>query len=443
MKYILFCFIVLLGLLACQDDDNGNFGLMLSRENFHFRALPGGAMMYYTLPADDEVFGIQVRYKDAQGIDVVKQGGYAGDSLLINGFNEARQGVTARISLVDRHDNESESIDVTFDTKESSSYAVFNEMKVESYWSGFQVKYGKSEESSGMINVYYLGKNPYTQLLDTLLLKSTPISKNGDTLEFIPQQMNEVNTVIVRTEDYRGYRVKQQVWEKIEAYAIKRMPLTENDYIDPNGITVKNEQEKIGPKYLFDGDTKGLQRYKAGNRIDLYTFLAGPGAPNKPFIFDLGEGGQFPAKIMIYGTLNTNLQWPNEFLTESSVYDIFQQDLSEKLPCEVTVYAGNDKDGDNWKEIGHFSQDRLSSNKERWSARCAGVDTKYESLQEIEAADPAYIELLFPCEINMEKYRYVKLVVNDLFGFYLYPEYTNKNPNKYLSIQEVEIYVKD
>ena len=54
-------------------------------------------------------------------------------------------------------------------------------------------------------------------------------------------------------------------------------------------VQSENEKEKIGAKYLFDGDTKGEQRLKAGKIPELYSFLGGPMIQNKSLIFDLEQ----------------------------------------------------------------------------------------------------------------------------------------------------------
>lgn len=42
----------------------------------------------------------------------------------------------------------------------------------------------------------------------------------------------------------------------------------------------------------------------------------------------------------------------------------------DKLPCNVILYGSNDKNGDNWVELGSFSQDSETLTKNRWSERC-------------------------------------------------------------------------
>ena len=63
----------------------------------------------------------------------------------------------ARVSLVDRNNNESKAIDVVFDTEESAACSFFNGAEVLPYWNGFQVKYGASRQTSGNGSCYVLG----------------------------------------------------------------------------------------------------------------------------------------------------------------------------------------------------------------------------------------------------------------------------------------------
>lgn len=55
-------------------------------ENISFKPIAGGAIMHYKLPDDDEVFSLKVRYTDAEGNEVLREGSYACDSILIAGI---------------------------------------------------------------------------------------------------------------------------------------------------------------------------------------------------------------------------------------------------------------------------------------------------------------------------------------------------------------------
>ncbi|WP_279090328.1 DUF4959 domain-containing protein [Butyricimonas virosa] len=445
MKFTLFLFILLLALFACQDDDKV-FDIEVPNDFVRAEAVPGGAMVYYNLPAKSDVFAINFRYKDCRGNDVLKVGDYGSDSLLLDGFNEHQTGVPVFVSLVNRQNLESDPFHLMIDTKDSAPYSFFDKADVSSSWGGFQLIYDTPEQVSGMVHIFYLGTNPHTQQIDTILMKSSPIVKGGDTLLFALQQDRAVNTVVVRTEDHRGFRVKQQIWEDVEAYFSEKLDTSNLKFIDVHNLSVENDEDKSGIKYLFDGDTKGEQRLKSGKGELVHTFLAGPGATGKPFIIDMKKE-RVPAKIRFYNILNNNmlrvkgLQYQTG-LPQSPLGGIWLSHYEDKIPCEVTVYGGHSDDPKGeWTKIGSFSEDRTTSQNERWAARCTSVSYSYETLTALQEADPAYIEIIFPA--FPITYRYIKFVVEEVF---LQPYYNQNpvdyNPSKYVTIHELEVYTK-
>ncbi|WP_294140146.1 DUF4959 domain-containing protein [uncultured Sanguibacteroides sp.] len=438
MKHILFLLAILLTVFACKEDSPIAFDVTMPKEDIRFKTLPGGAMMYYRLPPDPEIFAINIRYVDCRGYEVLKVGGYGSDSLLIDGFNEARQKVSARVSLVNNRNEESVPFEVTFDTKDSAPYAFFETAEVSSYWGGFEVIYDAPERVSGMAHVFYVGTNPLTQQEDTLLLKSFPINKGGDTLRFQLQQDRAMNTVVIRTEDYRGYRVKQKVWKEVESFYSEKWNLSEENFFAGN-LSVENEEAKTGVKYLFDGDTKGKQRLKVRREAEVYTYLAGPNAQGMPFIIDLKEE-KIPASIRMYGMLNLGIYFARG--GGEPLGTVWNSVYTNKLPCEVTVYAGNEKEGNpgSWTKIGYFYQHPETEEGDRWSWPCSNrnFEGRMETLEMLAVVDSAYIEVLFSA--NPTRYRYIKLIVNDTFEYY-YPG-VDENNDKYVSIQELEVYVK-
>lgn len=455
MKYV--CLSILLLMVgswwACSDDDMA-FDVMASNESIRFRAVPGGAMMYYDLPDDRDVFAVLCRYKDCRGQDVLKRAGYGGDSLVLDGFNEAMRGVPVAISLVNRRNEESEAIEMTFDTEASAPYAFFDSAQVVSSWDGFQLMYTAPETVSGMYHVFYIGTNPLTQELDTILVQSMPIQKGGDTVLFAPKQENPVNTVVVRTEDHRGFRVKQGVWPDIEVYHPKKLTADELEFMDVRNLNVRSEQDKLDIPYLFDGDVKGSQRLKGGNGLELYAFLAGPWAVNAPFIIDL-KGDEIPAKVRIYAQLGNQLSYPTYNIyagLRGETGEIWLGRYNTKIPCDVSIYGGNsaDPDAGDWVELGHFEQEPdvvnsyMTTNQpaleeDCWATRCI-YNTFYNyEIATIDDAEPAYLEIIFPAQ--PVTYKYLKLVVNDLFDNYT--GMGDMNYSQYFTMQELEVYVKE
>lgn len=448
IQRVLGLLIILFGLMACSDDEPG-FGLSLESGNIRgLKPVPGGAMLYYSLPENEDVFSINVRYTDSFGIPTLKSGGYGSDSLLLDGFNEPRTGVRAQVTLVNRQSEESAPIDITFDTEASAAYAFFDQVEVQPYWDGFQVVYKAPDVVAGMVHVFYEGTNPMTQQPDTIFVQSFPIIKGGDTLLFSLQQEREMNTVILRTQDARGLRVGQKVWKDVESYVVQQLNYNngEFDFIDVNNKSVKNDGAKTDVKYLFDGDTKGTQRMAGRVYYELYTFLAGPGAFGAPFIVDLKEE-KIPASLRIYGILNSSLSFPSTpyFPTgePKPLAGVWESRYYNKLPCEVVVYGGNSMDGE-WIQLAEFSETPTAV--ERWSAACDAnlAEQRLTSLEELEAADPCYMEISFPA--TPQRYRYLKIVINDTFVPVLSDGYINtagdQNPNEYVTMHELEVYVK-
>lgn len=341
---------------------------------------------------------------------------------------------------------------MTFNTEASAPYAFFDSLRVVSSWDGFQLMYTAPEVVSGMYHVFYIGTNPMTQLPDTILVESAPIVKGGDTVLFALQQDRPMNTVVVRTEDHRGFRVKQGVWQDVETYYTAKVDSSELKFIDVRGLNVRSEKDKLDIKYLFDGDVKGQQRMQGGVGTELYSFLAGPWAVGAPFIVDLKKD-VVPAKVRIYAQLENSLIYPryNQATGEltGETGNIWLNRYDTKIPCDVTVYGGNsvDPNSEDWVELGHFEQDpgiaytyfhssQDAPEEDCWAIRCIDYDA-YDITGLLEA-EPAYMEIIFPA--HPTRYRYLKLVVNDLFDNYTGTG--DMNNARYVTMEELEIYVK-
>lgn len=408
---------------ACQDDDATFETDVL--QSVSFEPMAGGAIMRYKLPADHDVFTLKVRYTDAEGNRILRVGSYACDTLTIIGFNEARQGVEAEVTLCNRQNVESKPAVLTFDTYDSAPVAFFKTAKIEPYWNGFSLIYEGSKYATGFAHVLFAGKDPMTQEPDTLFLETIQIKEGGDTIHFSLANPNPVNTVVIRTEDYRGYMVKQQVWKDVESYNIMLLkPEAFTFYTENPRLIIEDESVKLGKSYLFDGDTKGEQAFDMGQgKNDLFcTFLAGPNAVGEPFIVDFKEG-EMPAYIRIYGMLNViNVDYFNQYWRMAT--------YARRLPRAVTVYVSDDKSS--WLKRGSF-EDPVDDPFNAWVKRCPGLnaDTKLFKKEQIQLADPAYITVNFP--VSNKLWNYMKIVIDKVFD----------DDGNYVTFNELEIFVKE
>lgn len=457
---ILFLFVIFSGLWACQDDKDVFDVPVEFRKDLSFRPIPGGSVMKYYLPKGNEVFGLRVRYNDARGIEIIKEGTYLSDSLQLIGFNEARQNVPALLTFFDNNMVESAPIEIAFDTEDSAPVAFFDNLTVTPFWGGFSVSYRSPETVDGMAHIFYIGTNPLTHQPDSILMLSTPIVEGGDTLNFQLQQKQETTTVVVRTEDYRGYRVKQEIFADLPCLYMDT--LTPADFtFDFTGEIVTNDEFQFGEEYLFDEDVKGTsyrQNLLNGDRYKHSTFLAGPNAFGERFIIDLKQE-RIPASVRLYAYLNYNTSWlfPGasggvgvvlpEFLCE-----LWDGSYRSKLPSQIKLY-GTNKDPytvdlsscallyslDNDRTINGFLESWAQNTDDYFTN--SPINYRTATDEQLNAATPVYLEML--CNYSESTYRYLIFVVENTFqgGDWMGGEY-EANGLEYVTFNELEVYVK-
>lgn len=441
--------LILLGLLYSCEKESNIFEISMQPQEVSFKAIEGGAEMQYAIPNDPKVFAIHVRYKNWMGEDVLKVGSYGSNKIILDGFNKAEENIPVTITLADNHNIESVPIELSFSTLDSAPYAFFDKAKVEPYWGGFQLTYEVPDRVSGMVHVFYLGTNPLTNSSDTILVKSFPLVNKEETVVFPLKQLRDKNTVVVRTEDFKGYRVREQVWKDVESYSKVKYDSEKLSLIDVKKLSVEDDKvDMVGAKYLFDGELKGEQRMKlaygkGGDVAEVFTFIAGPKAVGEPFIIELNEA-KVPASIRIYGILRMpKFGFTNaESKIQSYLKSVWNASYDDKLPCKVTVYAGNNKDGNDeeWVEFGSFEQNRFANILDRWTRKTAHQIVIIDNITQLKAEDPAYMEVSLKAQST--EYRYLKVVVDDVFGSQFGIGKDNKNNSKYVTMHELEVYVK-
>lgn len=453
MKYILFIPLFLLGFWACSNDESSIVHIDLDpSQAFSFKAIPGGSVMYYTLPADPEIVGLQICYNDIFGNKVIRTGSSSCDSLELVGFNEKQEKVEAQVTFCFYDDRISQPFDVTFSTEDSGPITFIKSVNVLPNWGGFTVSFNNPNETKGMAHVFYLGTDPVSNLSDTILVNSFLLEQtDGEkSLSFHMKQDIKDPTIVVRVEDFRGYMVNERVWENVQSLVYGKLDVQNFNFLCDRSIEHKGD--KLGVEYLFDGDTKGVIHFVEGNKKKCCTFLTGPysaGENAVPMFLDLKQN-RIIASIRLYSYLkNQNSpSWYNT--TDATGMNIVQSNLSNELPCEVTIYglkaiSQNPTTFDeinaqeDWVKLGTYKENKLTPQKNRWCKSCEIYPTLTQA--QVEAADPEYMEIIVPATGQEEGYRYVKIVINEVYAF----DWTGgnilyHNPYKYVSFHELEIY---
>lgn len=461
MKKMIYFLLLLVTLVSCKDEEN-SFQPAIGSEAFSFKATAGGAIMHYTLPADNDIMGLNIRYKDFKGNEILRSASSLSDSLTLVGFNEARQNIPAEVRLVKRNGEESSPISVSFNTLDSAPYAFIDNVKVLSGWNGFSVQTNNATNANGIAHVYYLGIDPLSGKEDTVLLSSINITAGKDTLTFNLKQEKDLNTIVIRTEDYRGYMVREKVWNNIASYNTAKLdPSKFNFYCDKS---VESEGECLGEKYLFDGDLKGesyfddknnFKRDDLANRYHMY--LAGPQAFGEPMYIDMHEN-KITAQVRMYCMLFINRGLGSSYGTYNTHFRLFSgMYYEDKLPCNVDVYAAKDDHGNannweqkKWEKVASFKQDPDIDQTQRWCQKTYSYDfykNEISSKADAEKADSVFLPLNLICEGQEDGYRYLKIVVNNTYnltGQDLSYSWSGNTFNiaKYFTMQELEVWTK-
>lgn len=463
MRNILLILLLICGFVACKDDDEIGFDVPVEFRKISFDAVPGGAVMRYKLPDNLDIFGVRVRYLNAYGRQLKKDGTYLSDTLLLNGFNEAQTDVPVQLTFLNSNLEESKSVEMTFNTRAAATVALFDDLTVNPFWGGFNVTYTAPETVEGTIHVFYIGTNPTTHQLDSILMGSFPIVEGGDTLNFeIKQALDELN-VVVRTDDYEGNRVKLNVYENIPALAMETLAANDFDFSFMGEIQ-EAEKYGFGVKYLFDGKKKGdgfRKNFMSGVRRKYDTFMAGPEAFGKRFIFDL-RTPRIPAALYAYAFLNfetsyplvPTIVWPGDDV-DMYISEVWSGSYPSRLPCIARVYGTNEDP----RTVNLASCDILYTLNDspyfanwrdyswcRDSDDDYGKGKSYKSVSDAEfnAASPIILRML--CNYTGKTFRYLILVVEDTYlsnrWGNQYPLGYEENAKEFITFDEIEVLVK-
>lgn len=418
--YILLFAVALL--VSCGSDDEERFAVT-PEGGVSFTPTPGGALMTYKLPNNSDINKIRVRYNDVNGKEVVLLGSYLSHEVELVGFNEARNNVPVYISYVDKNGHISDEYETSLSTGDSGPYAFFKTAEVKSAWNGFELSYDLPDPGmKGFAHVFYVGVNPNTGESDTLFVNTITLGQGKGSQFYTVQQQNEETTVVVKTEDFRGYFVKEQVWKNVKSYPTKQ--LTSDNLTISCDKSYEDDTYKLGLQYLTDGDVKGFQGRKGGSN-EYYTFVMGPYAFGEGILVDMGVA-QIPSSVKLYAQMNVKYYGK----------PIWNYNYSDTLPCDVDVFASNDQQ--NWEKIGHYSEPKDGSGAGWYRKGGAVTALDRLTIEQMEQADPVSLDVVFG--ISDKAYRYLKVVPNQTFDENVVSSF--KNLQQFVSLQELEVYVK-
>lgn len=431
MKYIGMLACLFWVLAACKDDDVF-FDASVPAESLRFEAIGGGAVMHYTLPDDTDICAICARYVNERGEDVTILGTPFVDSIVLTGFNAPRMNVPVSITVTDNNNIESVPVERTFNTLASAPYAFIDSVMVSSSWGGFNIESSFTGTASGRVDVYRVGKNPFTKEIDTLYIRNFAI-QSGDVRNFFSVDGDEEETTIVlRTEDGNGNFVRSAVFAGLQKYNMEQYPRENMVLSDPGNSSYEFDGEPspannyttgFGIKYLNDGDKTGVSVVASNNDENYFTYMTVED-PIEPYVqVELSEPHVI-AVVRLYTKIR-NLAF----------FDYFNGYDFDYLPCHIKVVASNDPSlpMEEWDVLAELEQPR-GIRDGSWGDHPSVSITEPSGYDNI---DPVYAELA--CDMVETEYRYLRVITLDHFqtSTSIYGNVGNR-----ISYHELEVYVQ-
>lgn len=440
MKKIFLFVLTSIIILSCSKDEEIIFDADPSEVKITFEPANGQTVLHYELPAKSDIFGIQVKYTASRGKEMTKKGSYMSNTIVLDGFIESEDNVDVEISLYDKFDNLSKSISKNFSVLASSNLLVFDNLKVEPYWSGFKVSYTGADDARGFMHIGFEGINPKTKEFDTLLVNTLPV-KGEHTYYYnslTDPNMEDVN-VVVWSQNFQNEQIKLQSFNDVEIYKTRLIGSTEVDFA---GSSIENEL--FGYRFLFDGDKVGYKAFMVGERTNRFCFISEKNViddNNKNvWTFDLKEPQQI-AIVKLYSFLNTFRDYQGYNKDKTPPY---RADLEYCLPAHFEIYGTNDPNSTmgQWNKLGEYEESQYLDIWDRWTWRGIDPDDRYtlESLDKFKEDLGNFVSV--NCETDCEKYRYIKLRVPKTHHRFKYGVKELQPNTGELYMEEFEIYVK-
>ena len=146
--------LVLAGFLIGSCDSSDIKKILTLQENSQLQSVTptsGGGIIYYNLPADNDILFVRADYKNAQGDEVYRVSSKQNDSIEISGLIDTSP-VTVNLSVYDTSQNQSEVVSVDFSPNRSFIFDVLESLKTPDL-GGVRVNWTNDEEKTVFIYV--------------------------------------------------------------------------------------------------------------------------------------------------------------------------------------------------------------------------------------------------------------------------------------------------
>lgn len=353
----------------------------------------GGAKFTYTLPNDDDRLFVKASYVNTLGEPLFKVSSFYQNELEIDGYNDTDTH-TATLVVVDRSNNESEAVEVSFTPLESNIHMVLQSTNIEPTFGGVIVSWDNPQEQTIFS---YLS---YTDGLGNEIVEYLSSNKASDqvTIRGIDTLATEF---FVQVEDFYGN--KTDVVSKGEVKPFFEEQIRTDDWSVLRSMSANGTIWEATTESLFDGivDVIELGGTVADGGNDSYALFErdnNGGALTYPLdvVIDTNTDSVTVGRITVWQRAFT-------YIGEGNVpNDTYFYYNSENIKG-YEVWTSTDKN--NWTLIGGLSLDDPSDDE---------GNIPEEAI--LEAIAGHSIEF----EVPETVYRYVKFSITENFGSEIY-----------------------
>ena len=156
----------------------------------------GGGIIYYNLPADNDILFVRADYINAQGDEVYRVSSKQNDSIEISGLIDSSP-VTVNLSVYDTSQNQSEVVSVDFSPNRSFIFDVLESLEITPDLGGVRVNWTNDEEKTVFIYVYITASSGEEEIR---ILSSS--NQNG--ARFVRGLPAEEQNFRIKVEDFDG-----------------------------------------------------------------------------------------------------------------------------------------------------------------------------------------------------------------------------------------------
>ncbi|MDD4969308.1 MAG: DUF4959 domain-containing protein [Paludibacter sp.] len=199
---LFFAFILIQSFLpGCKEEDPKDTTPPGVVTNVKYTATPGGAILTFKAPNDNDLLFVKASYTNSLGREVFKVTSIYSDSIEIDGFNEETP-KQVKLYAVDKNNNQSEPVVIDVTPLKSYIYTVLESLEMKADLGGVRVKWINPMSKTVFVNVFYNNGGKVSQRILSSSLDTTNTMIRG-----IDPELYNFSVVV---EDFNGNKTNKR-----------------------------------------------------------------------------------------------------------------------------------------------------------------------------------------------------------------------------------------